>query len=127
MNDQAVTLYQRLGGSPGIGRLVDEMVALHMENPVAGVRFRAYLDSPERVEEIKRHACAFLEAGTGGPARYSGREMREAHRGMNIAEAEYMAVVDDILQAAGKCGLDDSVGKDLLAIAWSLKGDIMHV
>lgn len=126
MNDQGITLFQRLGGSPGIKRLVDEMVALHMDNPVVGVRFRV-VAPPERVDEIKRHSCAFLEMGSGGPARYAGRSMQEAHRGMNVSEAEYMAVVDDLLGAARKCGLGEDVQGELLAMAWSLKDDIIRL
>lgn len=123
---EETSLFERLGGSPGIRRLVDEMVALHMVNPLVGVRFRAIAPA-ERVEQIKRHACAFLEMGSGGPARYEGRSMPDTHRGMNINEAEYMAVVDDILAAARACGMDEDVQKDLLAIAWSLKGEILRV
>ena len=30
---------------------------------------------------IKKHLCAFLEAGSGGAQAYAGRPMRDAHRG----------------------------------------------
>jgi hemoglobin len=128
MNDQSTTtLFQRMGGSAGIAALVDAMVARHMENPQVAVRFLPVRDEPERLAEIKRRSCAFLEMGSGGPARYDGRSMLEAHRGMNIGEAEYMAVVDDLLGAARDCCLDDGVQKELLFVAWSLKGEILRV
>ncbi|MBS0412966.1 MAG: group 1 truncated hemoglobin [Proteobacteria bacterium] len=120
------SLYDRLGASAGIANLVDKLVELHLANPVVKQRFLPYLESPERVAEIKRHSCAFLAMGTGGPAEYAGRSMPDTHRGMNISDAEYMAVIDDILAAARACGLGDDVQKDLLSIAWSLKGDIVR-
>jgi hemoglobin len=121
------TLFDRLGGAAGIAAIVDSLVAAHMENPVIQPRFIAYLDTPERIAAIKGHVCTFLEAGTGGPRAYTGRSMREAHRGMNINETEFIAVVDDILAVLQKHGIDQSTQKDVLAIAYSLKDEIVHV
>jgi hemoglobin len=120
------SLFERLGGSAGINTLVDDIVARHMENPAIQARFRPYLDTPEKLETTKRHLCAFLEAGSGGSAQYAGRSMPDAHRGMNINEAEYMAAVDDILAALGGHGIDEQTQKDVLAIAYALKGEILH-
>lgn len=120
------SLFERLGGSAGITALVEEIVALHMENPVIRSRFRPYLETPEKLSMTKKHLCAFLEAGSGGTAKYAGRDMRAAHRGMNINEAEYMAALDDILAGLRKRGVDDQTQKDVLAIAYSLKGEILH-
>ena len=124
---QTASLYERLGGTPGINTLVNDIVALHMENPVIRARFRPYLETPEKLEITKKHLCAFLEAGCGGKAQYTGRNMVDAHRGMNISEAEYMAATDDILAALRKNRIDDQTQKDILAIAYSLKGEILHV
>jgi hemoglobin len=120
-------LFERLGGTPGINALVDDIVALHMENPAIRVRFRPYLDTPDQLAMTKQHLCAFLEAGSGGTAQYAGRSMPDAHRGMNISEAEYMAALDDILTALRKHDIDEQSQKDVLAIAYSLKGDIIRV
>ena len=124
---KSATLFDRLGGSPGIKGIVDDIVELHMGNPVIRARFQPYLETPEKIEVIKRHTCAFLEAGAGGADRYSGRSMPEAHRGMNINEAEYMAAVDDILSALRNRQIDERTQNDVLAIAYSLKGQILHV
>jgi len=121
------SLFDRLGGSSGINALVDNIVALHMENPVIRARFRPYLETPEKLAITKEHLCAFLEAGSGGPARYSGRTMPDAHRGMNINETEYMAAIDDILAALRGHEIDEQTQKDVLAIAYSLKGQILHL
>jgi len=81
---------------------------------------------PDKLEITKRHLCAFIEAGTGGSAQYTGRTMQAAHRGMNINEAEYMAAIDDILGALRERGADEQTQKDVLAIAYSLKDDILR-
>jgi hemoglobin len=124
---ESMSLFERLGGSSGISALVDDIVAEHMANPVIRARFQPYLDTPDKLAVIKGHTSAFLEAGTGGPQQYSGRTMRDVHRGMNISATEYIAVLDDILAALRKHGLDERTQSDVLAIAYSLKGDIVHV
>lgn len=121
------SLFERLGGSSGISALVEDIVALHMENPVIRPRFRPYLETPDKLALTKKHLCAFLEAGSGGTAKYTGRSMKDAHRGMNINEAEYMAATDDILTALRKHDIDEQTQKDVLAIAYSLKGDILRL
>ncbi|HVC11363.1 MAG TPA: group 1 truncated hemoglobin [Burkholderiales bacterium] len=123
---KSASLFERLGGSSGIRTLVDDIVALHLENPAIQARFRPYLETPDKVELVKKHTCEFLEMGSGGPAQYTGRSMKDAHRGMNISAAEYMAATDDILAALRQRGIDDDTQKDVLAIAYSLKGDILH-
>lgn len=124
---QTASLYERLGGTPGIDSLVNDIVKLHMENPVIRARFRPYLETPDKLAITKKHLCAFLEAGSGGQAQYTGRTMGDTHRGMNINEAEYMAATDDIMSALRQHGIDEQTQKDVLAIAYSLKGEILHV
>ncbi|MFO0668600.1 MAG: group 1 truncated hemoglobin [Polyangiaceae bacterium] len=121
------SLFDRLGGAHGISAIVDDIVAAHAANPTIRARFLPILEMPERLAVIKKHTCAFLTAGSGGPADYQGRSMRDAHRGMNVSEAEYMAAVDDILDVLKKRAIDEGTQKDVLAIAYSLKGEILHV
>lgn len=121
------SLYERLGASAGIATLVDDIVALHLQNPAIGARFRPLLDTPERLAAAKHHLCTFLEAGSGGAQAYAGRSMPEAHRGMNISATEYMAAIDDILAVLGRHAIDAQTTKDVLAIAYSLKDQIIHV
>lgn len=121
------SLYERLGRTDGITRLVDSIVAAHAANPRIRARFLPYFEDPDRLARVKGHLCTFLEAGSGGPCAYSGRGMREAHRGMNIDEGEFVAALDDILAVLQQHGVDDESRNEVLAIAYSLKGDIIRV
>ncbi|MGD9843354.1 MAG: group 1 truncated hemoglobin [Steroidobacteraceae bacterium] len=121
------SLYERLGGASGISRVVDDVVTAHMANPVIRARFLPYLEKEGRIAELKAHTCAFLGAGSGGPEQYKGRGMKDAHRGMNINEAEYMATIDDILMVLNQHDIDQQTCNDILAIAYSLKGEILRV
>jgi hemoglobin len=119
----AASLYERLGGADGIGRLVDDVMDAHLANPVVQPRFQSIKD----LDHAKQMAREFFCAGCGGPETYTGKDMRAAHRGMNISEQEYMAVMDDIMGALEKNGIDGDTQKDVLAILYSLKGEIIRV
>lgn len=118
----SASLYDRLGGAAGISALVDDIVAAHLGNPAVEARFRHVSD----LEHLKTMAREFFAAGSGGPEKYTGKDMRTAHRGMNISEQEYMAVMDDIMAALDKNGIDAATKKDVLAIIYSLKGEIIR-
>ncbi|MBT9589757.1 MAG: group 1 truncated hemoglobin [Thiobacillus sp.] len=119
----AKTLYERLGGADGIARLVEDAVDAHLSNPVVKTR----CENTKDIEHAKKMSREFFCAGAGGPETYTGRDMLAAHRGMNISEQEYVAVVDDILGAMDKNNLGADEKKDVLAILYSLKGDIIRV
>lgn len=119
------TLYERLGEASGIHALVDDIIEAHMNNPVIQNRFLPYREKPEELDQAKSHLRTFLAMGSGGPDNYQGRSMPDAHRGMNISAGEYMAAVDDIMAVLEQHGMNEQTRNDVLAIAWSLKGEIM--
>ena len=53
--------------------------------------------------------------------------MISAHKGMNISEQEYLAVMDDVVEALTKNRISEDVVKDVIAILYSLKGQIIRV
>ncbi len=119
------SLFERLGGSDGITKIVDATVKNHMNNPFVNARFLPFLERPEHLAIIKQHTIDFFTAGSGGPNNYKGKDMVTAHTGMNISTAEYMHVVDDIFDALNENNIDEASKKDVLAILWSLKGMII--
>ena len=116
------SLYERLGRAEGITRLVDKVMAAHLANPVVAPRFQNVKD----FDHTKKMACDFFCAGAGGPEQYGGKDMLAAHRGMNISEQEYLAVTDDIMGALQSEKIDPATQKDVLAILYALKGDIIR-
>jgi hemoglobin len=121
-NPMSKSLYERLGAFDGIRRLVDDVIAAHLGNPIVKTRF----ENAKDMVHLKQTAHEFFCAGSGGPETYTGKDMRVAHRGMNISEQEYLAVMDDIVGALDKNKLGEDVKKDVVAILYSLKGDIIR-
>ena len=102
---------------------VDDVIAAHLDNPIVKTRFENIKD----MEHAKRMAREFFCAGSGGPEPYTGKDMLAAHKGMNISEQEYLTVMDDIIGAMEKHGLSEDTKKDVIAILYSLKGEIIRV
>jgi len=120
---ETISLYERLGRFDGITRIVHDVMEAHLANPVVAPRFRAVKD----MDHAKKMAVQFFCAGCGGPECYSGRDMLETHKGMNISEQEYMAVMDDIVGALEKNDIDPGTRGDVTAVLYSLKSNIIRV
>ncbi|MHB8512108.1 MAG: group I truncated hemoglobin [Actinomycetota bacterium] len=117
----AGSLYERLGGASGIKSLVDEAIAAHLSNPVVRSRF----ENAEDLEHAARMAAEFFAAGSGGPEIYTGKDMRSAHEAMDISDAEFDAVVEDIMQVVYARGIDDVTKQEVLGILESLRPEIV--
>ena len=123
MSQTTAPLYERLGRREGIARITRDLIEIHLANPLVKTRFEN-IEDPARFE---RRVVEFFCAGSGGPETYSGRDMVTTHRGMNISEQEFITVVDDAMAALEKNGIDLPTRNDVLAIFWSLKGEVVRV
>ena len=117
-------LYERLGGEDGVSRLVDRIVDLHLQNDLIKTRW-SKLDKAQ-IAHTRAMAKQFFTAGSGGPGGYAGKSMPETDKGMNINADEYLAVIDDMVQAMAELDYPPTVRDEVVGIAYSLKGEIMR-
>jgi len=120
---QTASLYDRLGRFDGISRIVNDVVDAHLANPLVAPRFQAAKD----MDRLRKLATEFFCAGCGGPEPYTGRDLLTTHKGMNINEQEYIAVMDDILGTLEKHDIDAGTRGEVAAILYSLKGEVIRV
>lgn len=116
------SLFERLGGNNGITRLTSDLVENHLANPVIATRF-----ANSNIAALKKAAAAFMIAGTGGENVYEGKDMRAAHKGMNISAAEFMAVLDDALSAMTANDVGQREQEEVLFVLYSMRSDIVLV
>lgn len=116
------TLYERLGGEECIRALATTIFDKHQKNMTIRTR---YADSDR--DDVIRLVTEFICSGTGGPQAYTGRDMLTAHRGMNISEEEFIAVLDDIVEAMDEHNVGQREKEELLMISYSLKPEIVRV
>jgi len=122
MTAETETLYARLGGRPAIEAIASDIFENHTNNPV--VQNRYVNSDPVEVKRLVTEMCC---AGFGGPEEYTGRDMITTHTGMNINETEFIAVVDDVLDALDKNSVGQKERDEILCILYSLKPEIVHL
>lgn len=117
----APTLYQRLGGQAGIDALALDL----LERSAADPRIRgdfAEADIVNLHERLVEQLCAL----SGGPCTYRGRDMRAAHMGLGITEADFNALVENLLDAMRARGLPVATQNELLALLAPMQREIVQ-
>ena len=114
------TLFERLGREAGIARLAGDLVDAHLKNPKISSRFGS-----SDIAAVKTAAAEFFITGTGGPPVYKGKDMIGTHRGMNISNDEFVAVLDDVLEALEKNGVAQREKEEVLFVFFSMKNDVV--
>ena len=117
------SLYERLGGTEGITQIASDALDNHLANP----RIKSRYEHLDNLEAVRAGAANFFISATGGPDVYEGKNMLETHQGMNIDEAEFMAVVDDILDALDKNSIEQGEQAEVLFALYSLRREIIGV
>ena len=123
MNQATTTLYERLGSRDGITRITRELIRNHLANPLVNIRYSQIKD----MDRLERNVIDFFCAGAGGPETYGGKDLLSTHRGMNVSEQEFVTVIDDAMAALATCGVDGPTSNEVLAVLWSMKGDVIRV
>ena len=116
------SLYERLGATEGITKIASDLIDIHVANPTIAPRYAA-----SDINKVKHAAATFFISGTGGPSVYEGKDMLAAHQGMNIDNDEFVAVLDDAMAALEKNDIGQREKEEVLAIFFSMKGDIVRV
>jgi len=105
---QAATPYDEFGGQAGIHQVVDDFVATIVADPrIKGYFAHAHIAHLKY--ELRQQFCALLN----GPCTYTGKDMKTAHQGMNITQAAFNALDEDLNAAMDKNNVPISAQNDL--------------
>jgi hemoglobin len=113
-------LYDRLGGKPAIQAVVDDFIGNVAGDGRINRRF-ANADIPR----LKRMLVDQICEASGGPCKYAGANMLDAHRGMNITEAEFTALVEDLIKSLDKFKVPAQEKTELLTALGGMKPQIV--
>lgn len=123
MAQSQATLYQRLGGYDAIAAVTDDFITHLATDPQLG-RFFTGLSSDSKIK-VRQHVVDFLCVATGGPCKYTGRDMKTAHTGLNISEADWNTSVKYLVGTLDKFKVPEKEKSDVLNAIGGLKGDIV--
>lgn len=94
---QSDKYYQEFGGQAGIHQVIDDFVSVVAADPRINGYF-AHAHIAHLKYELNQQFCALLN----GPCTYTGKDMESAHKGMNITEAAFNALDEDLNTAMDK-------------------------
>jgi len=114
------TLYQRLGGLDAIRAVVNDFLARVTADSRISAFFRGLDD-----EDLKAKLTAQICQATGGPCPYTGRSMREAHAQLNVTNADFDALVEDLGAALDHFNVGAREKSELLGALGGMRKDIV--
>ena len=115
------SLYDRLGGKGAITAVVDDFVG----NVAGDKRINGFFAKAD-IPRLKGNLVDQICQATGGPCVYKGRDMRTAHKGMGISDADFNALVEDLVKSLDKFNVPAKEKGELLGILGPLKPQIVN-
>ena len=113
-------LYAQFGGQAGVEALVEEFLVRLLEDERINAQF-AETDLVNLNDRLVEQFCVEL----GGPCTYTGRDMAQSHAGLGITEADFNALVEDLVDAMEARGIPFRAQNQLLRRLAPMHRDIV--
>ena len=118
------TLYERLGGYDAICAATDDLLGRVQSAP----RLKDYWKglSTDNKRKARQQLVDFMVNAAGGPAFYVGADMKAAHAGMGITEADWAVLVEHSTAMLNHLQVPAREQAEVLGFFATLKGDIVE-
>lgn len=125
------SLYDRLGGVTAISAVVDQFIANVAADPNMVRTFTPLLTevgkgNTARLTALRNNLIDQIGEASGGPQKYTGKDMVTAHKGMKITDTEFNSLVADLVAALDKFSVPTTEKNELLGVLGGLKGMIVN-
>jgi hemoglobin len=118
------TLYQRLGGYDALCAATDALLARLQADPQLGGYWKgASFDNRRRARQL---IVDYMVEASGGPAFYTGRDMKTAHAGMGISQGDWEVFLGHARALLAESGVGEREQADVVAFFEGLKGDVVE-
>jgi len=119
-------LYDRLGGVGPISVVVDEFINRLVADDLLN-KNPAIKEARDRVPApyLKFHVTALICQVSGGPCKYTGRDMKSSHAKLNITEAEWDEMAKVFKEVLDKVKVPEKEQKELFTAVGATKKDIV--
>jgi hemoglobin len=114
------TLYDRLGGKDAITAVVDDFV-----NSAATDEKIKHFFSNTDAKDLKAKLVDQICEATGGPCKYTGKDMKTAHTGMKITDEDFNQLVADLTKSLDKFKVGAKEKDELIGALAKMKPDIV--
>jgi hemoglobin len=118
------TLYTRLGGYDALAAVTDDFIGRLATDKSLQKFFVGH--SQDSLGRIRQLVVDQLCAATGGPCVYIGRDMKTAHQGMGISEADWNTAAGHLVATLDKFKVPEKEKGEVLAAITGFKNDIVE-
>jgi hemoglobin len=115
------SLYDRLGGRDAIAAVVKDFVEERVAKDDRIKAFFANSDIPALEVKLVDQICQ----ATGGPCEYKGKDMKTSHAGLNIKEADFTALAEDLKASLDHFKVGAKEQDELMAALAAMHDDIV--
>ncbi len=116
-----MSLFERIGGAAAVDAAVD----IFYRKVLVDDRISHFFDTVD-MDAQRAKQKSFLTLAFGGPNNYSGKDMREAHKSMNLTEEHFNAVVENLAATLTELKVKEDDINEIAGIALSVKDDILN-
>ena len=115
------SLYDRLGRRDAIAGVVKDFVEERVAKDARIKGMFANADIPGLEAKLIDQICE----ASGGPCKYTGKDMKTAHAGMNIKDSDFNALVEDLKASLDHFKVAPREQQDLLGALARMHDDIV--
>jgi hemoglobin len=120
------SLYDRLGGQPAVQAVASGLVDKILADTRVNKWFAHAASSPENTKLYKEKLTAFICQSTGGPCKYTGLDMNEAHKGRGVTNEAFNAVAEDLSGLLDQLKVPSKEKGEVRTLVGSLKPSIVQ-
>lgn len=112
---------EEFGGRPGLVALMDDFMVILLDDP----RMRPFFENvdQQRVKDkLVEQICVIL----GGDCAYTGLDMVETHAGIEVRQADFFILVEDLQIAMERRGISSRAQNRLLAVLAPMHREVVN-
>jgi hemoglobin len=117
------SLYTRLGGYDALAAVTQDFITRLATDPSLAKFFTGLNDTSKA--RVVSHVVDFLCKATGGPCIYTGQDMKTAHAGLHITEAEWNTSAVHLTETLNKFKVPAKEQAEVMAAISGLKDQIV--
>jgi hemoglobin len=123
----AAPLWERLGGADKIASVLDDFwAAVNNDKDLKFFRKPGEVPTKAQVNDLKEKMKTFISSVTEGPLTYSGKSMKDVHKGMGITGQEFDRVARHLEDALKKNGVKLEDVKEFMGKVNATRADVVE-
>ena len=115
------SIYARLGGQASIDAAVD----IFYKKVLADDKVNHFFEDVNMQKQHNKQK-AFLGAALGGPEPWTGKDMRAAHKHLDLKEEDFGAIAGHLVATLKELKVDQALIDEIVAVLMTTKDDVLN-